>query len=87
MDIKILPIVFFVSQCGISSFRSGILKCFINFAYRKSLWMREGGNQAFSSFFLSQCRKYPSVESFGVSFIYGIEKNCIRGVGEYRVFP
>ena len=60
VDIKIFRKFFFVSQCGKSSFRRGILKCFINFGYRRSVWIRDGGNQDFpSNFFISECRKLP----------------------------
>ena len=43
VDIKSFRIVFFVSQCRKSSFRKGILRCSINFEYRKSSWIRGGG--------------------------------------------
>ena len=65
----------------------GILFCFNNSGYRKSLG-RSGQYQFFPSKFL--CLTVPKIsiggEPFSVSLVSAIEKVCVRG-GEYQKFP
>ena len=71
---------FFVSQCRIFPL-GGILQCFINFEYQKSLDKRGGGEyQDFpSNFFCLTVPKKFVGEPFSVSLISGTEKVWIGG--------
>ena len=66
----------------------GILKCFINFGYRKSLGIsgRAPIKVLHRKVFVSQCRKISAGDCFTVAIISAIEKVWIRGRGSIKVF-